>query len=679
MGDWDTVDPAHSGVAGGMASQVWNAVGAAFFRELTSHLSSALDAHLVYIGELCSRPVDRLIVLATNKNGTEINGFEYEVGGTSVEEMLAHGMSIHERSVRRVFPSDPVLEKAGGEAFAGKALFDSRGQPIGAIVAVWRHPLSDSSRTVAMLEAIAPRAAAELERKRGEDSLRASEQRYQAFIAASSDAMWRVEFEEPIPIDLPEDEQIDRIYRYGYIDECNQATVRIYAPGASSVIGARVGSILPRTEMRIQYLRELIRMGYNGAHFVTIQSPEGNLTYVVSSLMGIVEDGKLLRVWGSARDIGDLRKAELEWHASERRFRQILETNQIAALMLDAQGRVMFCNDFLLTVTGWSRDDFLGGEVFDMMIPAEDRDKLRSGLADQISGRVPRQHYEGRLLRRDGTHRLTAWDSTVLLDTEGKATGVAVLGRDITDQKVLEARLREADKLESVRRLAGAIAHDFNNLLMVIMGYGSELLEASEDDSQQKAAAVVQATEQGVALTRQLLSFSRDLPVKPQPVQVNTVITDNENMLRHLLGKMVGLVCDLDPSPPAVMADPGQIHQVLVNLAMNARDAMPGGGTLSITTRTVEVDEIRPAAMPDVKPGTYVVLDVGDTGTGIPEDVRVHIFEPFFTTKQGSGTGLGLASVYGIVRQSGGYISVESTPGKGATFHILLPALSAPC
>jgi PAS domain S-box-containing protein len=676
MGDWGTVDPDHSGVAGDMASQVWNAVGAAFFRELTSHLSSALDAHLVYIGELCRRPVDRLIVLATNKNGTEINGFEYEVGGTSVEAMLAHGMSIHERSVRRVFPSDPVLEKAGGEAFAGKTLFDSRGQPIGAIVAVWRHPLSDSSRTAAMLEAFAPRTAAELERKRGEDSLRASSQRYQAFIAASSDAMWRVEFEEPIPIDLPEDEQIDRIYRYGYIDECNQATVRIYTPGAASMIGARYGSILPRTEAREQYLRAFIRTGYRG---LTLQPPEGNLTYVVSSLMGIVEDGKLLRVWGSARDIGDLRKAELEWHASERRFRQLLETIQIGALMLDAQGRVTFCNDFLLTVTGWSRDDLLGRDVFDRMVPPEDRDKVRSGLADQISGRVPHQHYEGRLLTRDGTHRLIAWDSTVLLDTEGKATGVAVLGWDITDQKVLEARLSEADKLESVRRLAGAIAHDFNNLLTVIMGYGSELLKASEGNSTQKAAAVVQATEQGMALTRQLLSFSRDLPVKPQPVQVNTVITDNENMLRQLLGKMVELVCDLDPSPRAVIADPGQIHQVLVNLAINARDAMPGGGILRITTRTVEVDEIRPTAMPDIEPGTYVVLDVGDTGTGIPEDVRVHIFEPFFTTKQGSGTGLGLASVYGIVRQSGGYISVESTPGKGATFHILLPALPAPC
>jgi signal transduction histidine kinase len=141
---------------------------------------------------------------------------------------------------------------------------------------------------------------------------------------------------------------------------------------------------------------------------------------------------------------------------------------------------------------------------------------------------------------------------------------------------------------------------------------------------------------------------------------------------------MVELVCDLDPSPRAVMSDPGQIHQVLVNLTLNARDAMPRGGTLRITTRTVEIGEIRPAAMPDVEPGAYVVLDVGDTGTGIPEDVRVRIFEPFFTTKKGSGTGLGLASVYGIVRQSGGYISVDSTLEKGATSHILLPALPAP-
>src|SRR5215831_1923785 len=262
MADRDTVDPGHSGVAGGMVSQVWNAVGAAFFRELTSHLSTVLAAHLVYIGELSRRPVDRLIALAACKNGTESYGFEYELGGTASEEMFARGMSIYERAVRRAFPSDPVLEKAGGEAFAGKTLFDSRGQPVGAIVAVWRHPLSDSSRTVAMLEAFAPRTAAELERKRREDSLRESEQRYQAFIGASSDAMWRIEFEQPIPIDLPEDEQVEGFYRYGYLDECNQATVRIYAPGAASMIGARFGSIVPRTEAREQYLRAFIRTGY---------------------------------------------------------------------------------------------------------------------------------------------------------------------------------------------------------------------------------------------------------------------------------------------------------------------------------------------------------------------------------------------------------------------------------
>jgi PAS domain S-box-containing protein len=246
------------------------------------------------------------------------------------------------------------------------------------------------------------------------------------------------------------------------------------------MIGARYGNIVPRTEAREQYLREFIRAGYLG---LTLQPPEGNLTYVVSSFIGIVEDRKLLRVWGSSRDIGDLRKAELQWHASERRFRQLLETIQIAALMLDAQGRVTFCNDFLLTVTGWSREEFQGSDVFDVMIPPEDRDKVRSALADQISGRIPHQHYEGRLLTRDGTQRLIAWDSTVLLDAEGKATGVASLGRDITDQKVMEARLREADKLEGVRRLAGAIAHDFNNLLMVISGYGSELVEKCDPKS----------------------------------------------------------------------------------------------------------------------------------------------------------------------------------------------------
>ncbi len=676
MAGWREVDPGSRGVAADLARQVWSAVGCAFFRELAKHFSTVLGANFVYIGELCPPPRERLSPLAVSSDGVEAEGFDYYLAGTACGEVLARGVSMHERRVRRAFPSDRVLAEAGGEALAGKALYDSNGSPIGAIVALWRHPLDDTSHAAAMLEACAPRAAAELERKIEEDRLRESEQRYQAFIAASSDAMWRVDFDEPIPIDLPEDEQIDRFYRLGFIAECNQAAAHMLTPGNASIrnlLGSRVEQIIPRSEAKIQELRQLVRAGYKDTITAEMPGTVDNPRYAVRSLLGIVENGKLLRFWGKTRDISDLRKAEREWHASERRFRQLLESIRLAAVMLDVEGRVTFCNDHLLATTGWSRDDVLGKNVL-AMIPPEERDAARAALSDYVSGRRSHHHIEVSLLRRDGTRRLFEWDSTVLLDAAGKAGAVASLGRDVTDQRILEARLRETSHLESLRRMAGAIAHDFNNLLTIIGSYGSDLRE--ESGAARKAAEeVVKACEQGAALTRQLLSFSRDLPVKARPVKLNEIVTDSQDMLRHVLGRNVQLVCDLDPSPPTVVVDPGQVHQVLVNLAMNARDAMPRGGVLTITSRRVEIPENRPAAIGDVAPGAYQLLEVEDTGTGMPEEVRRHVFEPFFTTKQGHGTGLGLSSVYGIIRRNGGYISVDSTPGKGSTFRILLPVV----
>ena len=602
--------------------------------------------------------------------------FSYELAGTASADVLARGTCIYERGVRRSFPSDSTLEKQGAEALAGKALFDSSGQPIGLIVALWRHPLDDAAPAAAILRAFAPRAAAELERKRADDHLRHSEQRYRAFIAGSSDAMWRVEFEEPIPIDLPEDEQIDRMYRFGYIAECNDASARIFgAATASDLIGARLGDIEPRNDARVEDMRSVIRSGYRQSS-VEVQplDREGNRTYRIRNLLGIIEKGMLLRAWGTTRDIGDLRKAELEAQASARRFRQILDTILMAAIMLDPEGRVTFCNDYLLKLSGWSSDDLIGRNWFDMMIPEEDRGRQKAAFSKAIAGAGEHHRFEGRLLKRDGTCRLIDWDRAILRDAEGKVTGTASLGRDITDQRALEARLNQTQRLESVGKLAGGIAHDFNNLLTIIRGYTGLLLGAHKSGPLCEAAEeVIRASEQGEALTRQLLSFSRNQPIAPRPLKLNDIVAENENMLRQLIGGNIRLVADLDPSPRTVLADPVQIHQVLVNLALNARDAMPEGGKLTVTSKAVEINEHGAAGMPDVQPGHYVMLVVADTGMGMPEDVKEHLFEPFFTTKPGRGTGLGLASVYGIVRQSGGHISVDSELGKGTTFTILLP------
>ena len=255
--------------------------------------------------------------------------------------------------------------------------------------------------------------------------------------------------------------------------------------------------------------------------------------------------------------------------------------------------------------------------------------------------------------------------------------------REFQERRTLRAteeRLRQAQKMEAIGQLAGGIAHDFNNLLGVIMGYGELLLKdlPADDRQRKRAQSVLHAATRGAALTRQLLTFSRQQPLVARPVDLNTVVVELQQMLSRLIGEDIEVVTVLSEGLPRVSADPAQVEQVLMNLATNARDAMSEGGRLILETRDVDFDAGYARFHPDVKAGRYVMLAVSDTGHGMDDNTLSHIFEPFFTTKPlGKGTGLGLATVYGIARQSGGHIAVYSEPGRGTTFKIYFPATDA--
>jgi len=255
----------------------------------------------------------------------------------------------------------------------------------------------------------------------------------------------------------------------------------------------------------------------------------------------------------------------------------------------------------------------------------------------------------------------------------------ANVGRDVSEYKMLEAQFRQAQELESIGRLAGGVAHDFNNLLAVISGYNGMLLEKT-DPADHKYASLVEirkAAEKGAELTHRLLTFSRRQTPRPEPLNWTALIADDEQMVRRLIGEDIRLVTHLEPSVDLVRADSTQLRQVLLNLVVNAWDAMPHGGTLTIATsnRVLTGKSAKSAGVPS---GKYVELTVTDTGIGMTEEVRSHLFEPFYTTKEeGKGTGLGLSTVYGIIRQHGGHIEVKSEPGKGACFRVLLRALPA--
>jgi len=278
--------------------------------------------------------------------------------------------------------------------------------------------------------------------------------------------------------------------------------------------------------------------------------------------------------------------------------------------------------------------------------------------------------------RKDGTPITVRCSGRSLDEDRDASPCFEVFAEDVTERRVLERQLRMAAKMEAIGRLSGGIAHDFNNLLGVIIGYSQILRRKLGEDSplREHAEEVEKAGQRAVSLTRQLLAFSRQQILTPAVLNLNTLVSDMEKMLPRLIGEDIRVSVNLGPEIGSVKADAGQIEQVVMNLAVNARDAMPGGGKLVVETANVELDEAYARQHPGAKPGRYVMLAVTDSGMGMSSETLAHIFEPFFTTKEiGKGTGLGLATVYGVVKQSGGYIWVISEIGEGASFQIFLP------
>jgi PAS domain S-box-containing protein len=322
------------------------------------------------------------------------------------------------------------------------------------------------------------------------------------------------------------------------------------------------------------------------------------------------------------------------------------------------------------TITGYRRDEALGTDLFAKVAP-EHVETMRSALKRHLDGE-PSAAYDIEIQSRDGGRVSLEVVSRLVLD-HGRPVGMQAIARDVTDRQRLERDLHQAQKMEAIGQLAGGVAHDFNNLLTVIRGYSS-LLTEEFDESDWRRQAIVEmdkAADRAATLTRQLLTFSRRQVLKPSVLDLNMVIAEMTSMLRRLIPENIELGIDLDPEVGFIRADAGQMEQLVMNLSVNARDAMPDGGKLVISTFNAGLEQ---APQPRPPSGSWVVLSVWDTGIGMDQATKARIFEPFFTTKErGKGTGLGLATVYGIVQQSGGVIDVESAPGQGATFQIFLP------
>ena len=530
-------------------------IGIEFFSTLVKHLRRTLGAGCVYVCEFAGRQNERARTLAACMEDDRMETFEFPVAGSPDAEVARCHPCMYSRGVREVFPADHRLRDLEAEAWAGIPLNNAEGQACGLIAALYSRPLDHEIDFVqSTLTMFAPRASAELNRKRELDALQESEQRYRAFIELNPDGFCRIEFEEPIDTALPEEEQLDRIERTGYVAECNDALARVVGlERADQLIGAPASAAVLNRETARSGTRSLIRSGYR---YSTVEEApvdhEGHRRHFLRSHWGIVEKGRLQRVWGSIRNITELR--------------------------------------------------------------------------------------------------------------------------------LLEAQFRHAQKLDAIGKLAGGVAHDFNNLLAIILGYSSQLLERTEKATNDYVALteIVKAAENGAALTKRLLAFSRKQNVRLEPLDLNTIVTEDERMLRWVIGENIELSTHLEPSLGLVLADAGFVHQILLNLAVNARDAMPNGGKLSVALSNVDIGETRSPRLAAVEAGSYVELMVADTGVGMSEEVQEHLFEPFFTTKDvDHGTGLGLSTIYGIIRQIGGHIVVDTELNKGTRFEIFMPRVQA--
>ena len=421
--------------------------------------------------------------------------------------------------------------------------------------------------------------------------------------------------------------------------------------------------------------RQVLRVEYRALH------KDGSIRWLADRRQLIYDaEGNFAYVDGLLLEITDRKRSEEKLRATYEKFQAVVGASPLAIVALTPEGNVTMWNSAAERMTGWTEEEALGSLL--PIVPEEKKGEFRALLGRAV-GSESLSGVEVRRQKRDGSPiDVSIWTSP-LRDDHGKVVGVMAFLADITERKQMEEtlhkseeHLRQSQKIEVVGRLAGGIAHDFNNLLTAIRGYSDLLLHRINSSSplRRDVEEIRKAGERASSLTRQLLAFSRKQVLQPKVLDLNAVVAGMDRMLRRLIGEDIDLVAVLKPRLWNVQVDPGQVEQVIMNIVVNARDAMRKGGKVTIETANVDLDDRYVRRHEVVKPGEYVLLAISDTGMGMDEEMKSHLFEPFYTTKEkGKGTGLGLSTVYGIVKQSGGYIWVYSEVGKGATFKVYFP------
>ncbi len=456
--------------------------------------------------------------------------------------------------------------------------------------------------------------------------------------------------------------------------DVNQTWLAMTGYSREEIIGHWLGDFLTAESRELFPARFAKFMELGEAHGVEFKLQRKDGSLLLASFDGLIThdmDGRFKQTHCVMRDITQTRQAEEQLRLQS----AMLQAAANGIVIADRKGQMLWVNEAFTKLTGYSAAEAIGQNPR-VLKSGQNENLFYQKLWETIlAGEV----WHGELInkRKDDTLYTEEMTITPVQDKQGEVSHFIAIKQDVSERRALEESLRQTQKMDSIGRLAGGVAHDFNNVLQTILGFTDLLLTATpvEDKRHSDLLEIQKAGQHAADLTHQLLAFSRKQMITPRVLDLNKILADSEKMLRRLLGEDVHIHMQLDPALPRTVADPGQVHQIIMNLAVNARDAMPNGGDLTFRTSGIEFHEHDLSAMPETQQGYYVCLAVSDTGQGMSREIQEHIFEPFFTTKGlGKGTGLGLAVIYGIVKQSQGWIHVYSQEGLGSTFKIYLPA-----
>lgn len=628
------------------------AAGDRFFREIARSLAQNLNVRSVFIGALVDQAPNLIRTVVFWSGDHFIDNIEYDMAGTPCAQVVGKAPCVYERDVQALFPNDLFLKTIHAESYIGIPLFDSADKPLGLLAVMDNKPIHNADSMLKVLNLFALRTGMELERLRLETGLREREERLQQVV-------------ENMPV------LMDAFDDNGLITVWNKECERVTGYTAEEVIGnpQAMSMLYPDPEYLSQKMAEWQVLGNEYRDWEwELTCKDGTKRTIAWSNIAHILPIPGWSAWGVGVDITE--RKELETHLRQQvdLFRAIGEYAPIMLMINELEtGKPVWVSKEAERVLGYTLDELKEPGMMAKLYPDP---VYRENLIEFFMQALG-EWREITIQQKGGSPIDIAWINISVLDHL-----LVGIGLDLTERKQLQEQLLQAQKMESVGRLAGGVAHDFNNLLTAIIGYTELALDLPNmpEPAHLYLSNVLKASERAANLTQQLLAFARKHVSTPKVINLNEVIFETDQLLRRLIGEDIELVTIMHEDGWNIKADPGQVVQVLINLAINARDAMPQGGKITIETENKVLDEEYARLHLEVIPGEYVMMAVSDTGVGMPDEVKMRIFEPFFTTKpEGRGTGLGLATSYGIIRQMGGFIWVYSEVGRGTTFKIYMP------